>query len=64
MTFATLRHQPIKGIYLTYQLLSTVLVRLPVWILLSIRWRPRPSWDIKRTILVRGLRHFWDVSSE
>lgn len=35
MSYA-LRNQPLKGLYLIYQLISTVLVRIPLWILLSI----------------------------
>ncbi|KAG6911110.1 hypothetical protein DXG01_003850 [Tephrocybe rancida] len=53
------RHQPLKGIYLTVQFLST-LVRIPLWVLLAIprSWRPRESWSIKRTILVKFVRFF------
>ena len=30
------RRQPLKGLYLTCQLLATLFVRVPFWILLSI----------------------------
>ena len=30
------RRQPLKGLYLTYQLIATLFVRVPFWVLLSI----------------------------
>ena len=30
------RNQPLKGLYLTYQLVTTILIRFPVWVLLSL----------------------------
>ena len=30
------RRQPLKGLYLTYQLIATLFVRIPYWVLLSI----------------------------
>ena len=33
------RHQPWKGLYLTYQLFSTVFIRFPLWIICNI-----PPW--------------------
>lgn len=35
------RRQPLKGLYLIYQLVSTLVVRLPLWIVMNI---PRPVW--------------------
>jgi hypothetical protein len=29
-------HQPLKGLYLTYQVVTTLFIRLPLWILLSL----------------------------
>ncbi|KAM6497910.1 Alpha/Beta hydrolase fold [Amanita muscaria] len=58
MPFA-FRNQPLKGLYSTYQVLTTVFLRLPWWILCSLprSWRPRQSWDLKRAIMVRLIRH-------
>ncbi|KAF8893844.1 Alpha/Beta hydrolase protein [Infundibulicybe gibba] len=53
------RHQPLKGLYLTYQLFSTLFVRIPLWVLLSIprSRRPRKTWSIKRVFWVNMIRH-------
>ncbi|KAL1665349.1 Alpha/Beta hydrolase protein [Schizophyllum commune] len=53
-----LRHQPIKGVYLTGQFLLTALVRLPVWVLISlpVSWRPRPSWTLKQCVRIKLIR--------
>lgn len=36
MPFPLLRIQPFKSLYLTYQVLSTLFIRIPLWILLAI----------------------------
>ncbi|KAF9070640.1 Alpha/Beta hydrolase protein [Rhodocollybia butyracea] len=53
-----LRHQPFKGLYLTFQLFSTVLVRIPLWVALAIppSWRPRAQWSIRRVVQLKLLR--------
>ncbi|KAF5370693.1 hypothetical protein D9758_002008 [Tetrapyrgos nigripes] len=53
------RHQPWKGLYLCYDFLGTLFVRVPLWFLFSIprSWRPRFSWSIKQTLLVQIFRH-------
>src|SRR5258708_200274 len=37
-----------------YQVLSTVFIRLPYWIVIYVpkHWRPRPSWSLKRSVMV------------
>lgn len=30
------RKQPVKGLYLLYQLISTLLVRIPLWVVLAV----------------------------
>ncbi|KAF8345912.1 endoplasmic reticulum protein [Amanita rubescens] len=54
-----LKHQPLKSIYLTYQILSTLFIRIPWWTLQSTfrSWRPRESWSLTRALLVRLIRH-------
>ncbi|EGO00804.1 hypothetical protein SERLA73DRAFT_178747 [Serpula lacrymans var. lacrymans S7.3] len=54
-----LQHQPARGLYLAYQIISTLFFRLPFWILVSIPrpWRPRPSWSLKRCLWVNLIRH-------
>ncbi|KAF5316867.1 hypothetical protein D9611_003972 [Ephemerocybe angulata] len=60
------RQQPLKGLYLVYQLISTIFVRLPLWAFLNaIRsLRPRPSWNIQRVLAVNSIRHVMNVTNE
>jgi hypothetical protein len=53
-----LRHQPLKTIYLVYVALSLILLRLPCWFLISLlpSLRPRRSWTIGRTLLIKGMQ--------
>ncbi|KAJ3841615.1 Alpha/Beta hydrolase protein [Lentinula raphanica] len=62
----SLRHQPLKALYLTFDFVGTVLVRAPLWLLLSIpkRWRPRASWSIKDTFLIQLLHHLVSVRAK
>ncbi|KII95552.1 hypothetical protein PLICRDRAFT_86909 [Plicaturopsis crispa FD-325 SS-3] len=59
------RRQPIRGIYLAYQLVVTLLVWIPLWTLISLPrpLRPRRSWPVRRCLMVRLLRHGVHVSS-
>ncbi|KAJ6499984.1 Alpha/Beta hydrolase protein [Mycena vitilis] len=61
--YAPMRHQPMKFIYLLYEVL-TAFVRLPYWALLAIPrgLRPRTSWSWKRTIQVKIIRHLTRMS--
>jgi hypothetical protein len=54
-----LAQQPRKGIFLAYQILTTILIRLPLWTLSSIvpAWRARPSWSFKKNLLIKIFRH-------
>ncbi|TDL22625.1 alpha beta-hydrolase [Rickenella mellea] len=56
------RYQPLKSIYVTYAVLSVIFVRLPWWTLVSLISRPRPSWTLKRAILVRLTRYFMGIN--
>ena len=60
------RNQPLKGLYLTYQLLSTLLIRFPIWVLLGLprALRPRKTWDFKRSLMVNVIRHLLTVSDQ
>ncbi|KAJ3724596.1 Alpha/Beta hydrolase protein [Lentinula raphanica] len=62
----SLRHQPLKALYLTFDFVGTVLVRAPLWLLLSLpkRWRPRASWSIKDTFLIQLLHHLVSVRAK
>ena len=53
-----LSRQPWKWLYLKYVWATLFFVRLPIWFIFSlIPWmRPRASWTIKRTLLVKSLQ--------
>ncbi|KAH9972217.1 hypothetical protein BJV74DRAFT_211182 [Russula compacta] len=52
-----LRRHPLKGLYLTFELTTTLLFRLPSWVLGNVprELRPRASWSLKKSILIRAL---------
>ncbi|OCH88430.1 alpha/beta-hydrolase [Obba rivulosa] len=56
MPFA-FRHQPLKAIYLTVSILY-LLVCLPIWTIMGMipGLRPRRSWTLKRTLIVKAMR--------
>ncbi|KII84163.1 hypothetical protein PLICRDRAFT_32564 [Plicaturopsis crispa FD-325 SS-3] len=60
-----LRNQPFKGLYLTYQLFSTVFIRVPLWVAFAIprSWRPRMSWSILRTLKIKLIQHIGPVAA-
>lgn len=53
-----LRHQPLKAVYLAYVAATLVFVRLPCWFVLALvpLLRPRASWTIGSTLLVKTLQ--------
>ncbi|KAJ7686547.1 Alpha/Beta hydrolase protein [Mycena rosella] len=59
--------QPLKAVYLAYFLVTTVLVRLPMWTTIAAipRLRPRRSWSFRRTLIfyamVAFIRLFFDI---
>ncbi|KAE9411374.1 alpha/beta-hydrolase [Gymnopus androsaceus JB14] len=59
MALRVLQIQPFRGIYLTYQFLSTVFIRIPLWILLAFpkSWRPRATWSISKTVKLKLTRY-------
>ncbi|KAH7884184.1 Alpha/Beta hydrolase protein [Phlebopus sp. FC_14] len=60
------RNQPWFGLYVAYQLVTTTLFRLPFWYAVSYpqSWRPRPSWSLKRAVLVRLFRHLYSITQK
>ncbi|KAJ6561049.1 alpha/beta-hydrolase [Mycena vulgaris] len=52
------RNQPLTALYISYSVISILIIRLPVWIVLSVfpSLRPRRSWPMGRTIAVHGLQ--------
>ncbi|KAI0748180.1 alpha/beta-hydrolase [Daedaleopsis nitida] len=52
------RRQPFKSLYIVYLLTSVTFVRLPWWCVwyLPRSHRPRPSWPLKRCIIVTAYR--------
>ncbi|RXW16779.1 hypothetical protein EST38_g9085 [Candolleomyces aberdarensis] len=60
------RQQPLKGLYIVYQLVSTLFIRLPFWIITSLpsSTRARPTWTLKRALLLKFVRHFTNLTFE
>ncbi|KAF7790478.1 hypothetical protein EIP86_001433 [Pleurotus ostreatoroseus] len=58
--------QPWYAIYLAYQFLTTLLLRLPAWIVYYglPSNRPKSTWTLKRAVLLRFMRHFIHVASK
>ncbi|KAF8210370.1 alpha/beta-hydrolase [Mycena galopus ATCC 62051] len=56
--FASWRNQPLKSVFLLYEVLAAF-VRIPYWALLAIPrgLRPRKSWSWSRTVNVQIIRH-------
>ncbi|KAK7057107.1 Abhydrolase-3 domain-containing protein [Favolaschia claudopus] len=61
--YAPWRHQPMKSIYLLYELV-TAFIRIPYWALLAIPrgLRPRKSWSWARAMNVQLIRHLSNLS--
>lgn len=55
---AVLKTQPFKGTYLLLEVLVTALIRVPLWIAFAIprQNRIRPSWTIKRQLMVKAIQ--------
>ena len=51
------RHHPLKLLYLAFELTTALLFRLPFWVLSNVprALRPRQSWSLKKSVLVRAL---------
>jgi len=54
------RHHPLKGLYLAFEFTTTLLFRLPYWVLGNVprQLRPRQSWSLKKSVLIRALDRF------
>ena len=63
-TVHDLRAQPAKSLYLLYQALSVVTVRLPWWVLISIPRsnRSRPSWTLRKAVYIKFVQHMYEVT--
>lgn len=59
------KRQPYKALYLTYEALLTVFLRLPYWVVrYSFRGlRPRSAWSFKRALMNAFIRQFNFVST-
>ncbi|KAI0344811.1 alpha/beta-hydrolase [Trametopsis cervina] len=57
--------QLFKGLYILYEVVTTLLIRAPLWYILAIprRLRPKPSWTIGRTFHLRFLQYICAGSS-
>jgi hypothetical protein len=50
-----LHKQPARGAFIAYHVLSSLLVRFPLWTLIGLvpALRPRPNWSLERVFRVR-----------
>ncbi|KAH6913973.1 endoplasmic reticulum protein [Coprinopsis sp. MPI-PUGE-AT-0042] len=65
MPFA-FRHQPLKGLYLAYALISTLFIRVPLWFLFNLvpSMRARRSWSLKKAFMLNFVRHISQLSEQ
>ena len=58
-----LNYQPLKGLYLVYFASSLVFVKAPFWLVryLSPSLRPRPTWTLKRAMIVRAFQELFSM---
>lgn len=51
--------QPWKALYLIYEALTILLIRIPIWTILNIPrfMRPRRSWNLSRAVFVKTMRY-------
>jgi hypothetical protein len=54
------RRHPLKGLYLTFEFITTLFFRLPFWILGNVprELRPRQSWSLSKSVFIRALDRF------
>ncbi|KAI9442749.1 alpha/beta-hydrolase [Lactarius indigo] len=59
MTIHQFRQHPLKGLYLIFELAATLFFRLPSWVLVNLPQasRPRPSWSLIKSVLVKVMCH-------
>jgi hypothetical protein len=50
-----LHKQPARGAFIAYHVLSSLLVRFPLWTVIGLvpALRPRPNWSLERVFRVR-----------
>ncbi|KZT24245.1 alpha/beta-hydrolase [Neolentinus lepideus HHB14362 ss-1] len=60
----SLRHQPLKGLYLTHQALTTVFINLPLWTIIYLPpfLRPRRGWSLLRTLRLKVLQKWTKIA--
>jgi hypothetical protein len=53
------QNQPLKGLYLLWEVLGTAFIRAPLWTLHALPRsnRPRASWSLERVLRVRWLQY-------
>ncbi|KAH9060377.1 alpha/beta-hydrolase [Lactarius deliciosus] len=57
MTIHQFRQHPLKGLYLAFELAITLFFRLPSWVLVNLpqESRPRPSWSLTKSVLIKAI---------
>ncbi len=54
------RNQPWKSLYILYFGITTLVLRLPVWVVLSL-YKPTRMWSVRRTIYFKTIREYIDT---
>jgi hypothetical protein len=60
-----LHKQPARGVFLTYHVLSALLVRFPLWTAIGLvpALRPRRAWTVERVVRVRLMEYLIHIRS-
>ncbi|TBU30613.1 alpha/beta-hydrolase [Dichomitus squalens] len=64
MTMAKLlEYQPFKAVYLVYSFGTFILVKIPAWFFsyVSPSRRPRPTWTIRRSLIIRSFQELQEL---
>ncbi len=54
------RNQPWKSLYILYFGITTLVLRLPIWVVLSL-YKPTRMWSVRRTIYFKAIREYIDT---
>ena len=59
MVFHQYSRHPLRALYLTFELTVTLFFRLPSWVLWNLpkASRPRPSWSLTKSVLIKMVDH-------
>ena len=58
------RKQPWRTLYLMYQVITTIFLRLPLWVIYYAlpSNRPKSTWTLKRAVMIRAVKLLMHVA--